>query len=102
MPRLVVLYPPPLDVDEFERLFAQEHVPLVHAQMAGMKRLDAARVVRGPRGEGPYHWMAELHFDTIDELHEGITSPGGQRAAGHAMQISTGGPPTMLVVDDPL
>jgi hypothetical protein len=70
--------------------------------MTGVKRLDAARVVRGPRGEGPYHWMAELYFDTIDALHEGTTSPGGQRASGHAMQISTGGPPTTLVVDDPL
>lgn len=74
-------------------------MPLVHAQMAGMRKLEAARVVNG--GTGAFYWMAELHFETMAALQDAIQSAGGQRTAGHALQISTGGAPTILVVDDP-
>ena len=100
MPKLVVLYPPPRDVAAFERAFTEEHAPLVLAQLTGLQRMETARVVRGERGEGPFHWMSELHFDSMPALVNATTSAGGQRAAGHARQISTGGPPTMLVVED--
>lgn len=99
MPKLVVLYPPPVDAAAFEKVWWEEHAPLVQAQLTGLRRLEAARVKHS--GNGPFHWMAELHFDTMAALEDGTQSPGGQRAAGHALQISTGGAPTMLVVDDP-
>ena len=100
MPRLVVLYPPPTDVAAFERAYVEEHAPLVWAQLAGVRRLDAARVVRGERGDAPYHWVAELHFDSMAALTEAAASDGGQRLAGHARQISTGGAPVILIVED--
>lgn len=100
MPKLVVLYPPPTDVVAFERAYAEEHTPLVRAQLAGVRRLDAGRVVRGELGIPPYHWMAELHFDSLEALTAATSSAGGQRLAGHARQISTGGAPLMLVVED--
>ncbi len=99
MPKLVVLYPSPVDPTAFERVYREEHIPLVHAQMAGMHKLEAARVVN--RGAGSYHWIAELHYETMAALQDAIQSAGGQRTAGHALQISTGGAPTILVVDDP-
>ena len=101
MPKLVVLYPPPVDVVEFERVYAAEHIPLVRAQMPGVTRFEAARVIRADRAAGMVHWMAELHFASMDALVAATSSDGGQRAAGHARQISTGGAPTTLVVDDP-
>ena len=97
MPKLVVLYPPPTDAAEFEKAYVEEHTPLVYAQLPGLKRLDAARVL----GEGPYFWMAELHFDSIEALKAASSSDGGVRLAGHARQISTGGSPVMFVVGDP-
>jgi uncharacterized protein (TIGR02118 family) len=101
MPKLVVLYPPPTDVAAFERAYAEEHAPLVHAQLPSVRRLDAARVVPASRGETKFHWVAELHFDSMAALSEATSSAGGQRLAGHARQISTGGAPLMLVVEDP-
>jgi uncharacterized protein (TIGR02118 family) len=98
MPRLVVLYPPPTDAVAFEKLYLEEHVPLVHAQMPSVTRLELGRVVSGARA--PYHWMAQLHFDSMEALRTTTASDGAQRAAGHAQQISTGGPPTTLVVED--
>lgn len=99
MPKLVVLYPSPTDPTVFEKIYREEHIPLVHAQMTGLRKLEAARVVN--RGAGAYHWIAELHFETMAALQDAIQSAGGQRTAGHALQISTGGTPTILVVDDP-
>ena len=57
MPRLIVLYPQPTDVTEFERVFRDEHVPLVRAQLVGVTRLEASRVIPSPREEGIFHWM---------------------------------------------
>lgn len=99
MPKLVVLYPPPTDSSAFESIYREEHIPLVHAQMPGLRRLEAARVVNARTG--PFHWVAELHFETMAALQDAMQSAGGQRTAGHALQISTGGAPTILVVDDP-
>jgi uncharacterized protein (TIGR02118 family) len=98
MPRLVVLYPPPVDAATFEKTYLEEHVPLVHAQMPAVTRLEVCRVVGGERG--PYYWMAQLHFDSMASLATTTSSDGAQRAAGHAQQISTGGAPVMFVVDD--
>ncbi len=100
MPSLVVLYPPPVDAVAFEKVYMEEHVPLVHAQMPGVTRLEASRVVSGDRGQRPFYWMAQLHFDSMDALRATTASDGAQRAAGHAQQISTGGPPTTLVMED--
>lgn len=99
MPKLVVLYPLPTDPAAFEKSYREEHAPLVRAQMPGLQKFEDARVMHA--GAGPFHWIAELHFSTLAALQEAAQSAGGQRAAGHALQISTGGAPTMLVVDDP-
>ncbi len=100
MSKLVVLYPPPTDVAAFEKAYTEEHAPLVRAQLAGVRQFVAGRVVRAERGTAPYHWLAEFHFDSMAALTEATTSAGGQRLAGHARQISTGGAPVMLVVED--
>ena len=96
MPKLVVLYPQPADAAEFDKAYVEEHQPLVRAQLPGLRRFEAARVV----GDAPYYWMAELTFDTLDALKAATSSDGGVRLAGHARQISTGGAPLMFVVED--
>ncbi len=101
MPRIVVLYPLPVDAPAFESAYLQEHVPLVRAQMPTVQRLVASPVAQGRAG-APYYWMGELHFESIESLKAAAASAGGQRAMGHAQQISTGGPPVVLVVNDPL
>ena len=98
MPSLVVLYPPPVDEVAFEKDYMEEHVPLVRAQMPAVTRFDVSRVVAAQRG--PWYWMAQLHFDSMDALRATLSSDGAQRAAGHAQQVSTGGTPTMFVVED--
>jgi uncharacterized protein (TIGR02118 family) len=100
MPKLIVLYPPPVDVAEFERRYRLEHVPIVHDKVPGLKRFVAARVLGAPSGAPPYQRVAELYFDSSESLQSAMASPGGQAAVAHAMEISTGGAPVVLIAED--
>ncbi|MFI0609883.1 MAG: EthD family reductase, partial [Anaerolineae bacterium] len=43
--KAVVLYPHPTDKDEFERRYAEEHVPLCQENLPGMTQLLVCKVL---------------------------------------------------------
>ena len=100
MPKLIVLYPPPADTAIFERRYHLEHAPMVLEKIPGLKQFVASRVLGAPTGTAPYQRVAELYFDSLDSLHAAMASAGGQATVGHAMEISTGGPPVVLIAED--
>src|SRR5690348_7267527 len=100
MPKLIVLYPPPADVATFERRYTSEHTPMVLTKIPGLKRFVAANVIGSPAGKPPYQRVAELYFDSIESLQAAMDSPGGQTTVAHAMEISTGGAPIVLIAED--
>ena len=100
MPKLIVLYPPPVDEAEFERRYRTEHAPMVIDTIPGLKKFVAARVLGTPDGKAPYQRVAELYFDSTESLQAGMGSPEGQAAVAHAGEISTGGAPLVLIAED--
>src|SRR5689334_1057024 len=101
MPKLIVLYPPPADAAEFERRYRAEHAPMVEGKIPGLRKFVAARVVGAPGGgAAPYQRVAELYFESSAALKAGMDSPEGQAAVAHAVEISTGGAPTVLIAED--
>ncbi len=100
MARLVVLYPNPTDPETFERRYREEHGPMVTEHMPGLRQFSAGRVVDPPVGPGRYSHVAELTFDSVDALHSALDSEDGKKIVAHALEISTGGPMTVLVVED--
>ncbi|MGH3055046.1 MAG: hypothetical protein ACRDL7_08730 [Gaiellaceae bacterium] len=42
--KLVVVYPRPKDVDAFEKVYQNEHVPLAVAKLAGKNKIVATKV----------------------------------------------------------
>ena len=100
MPKLVVLYPPPTDVQIFEGRYRSEHVPLVMERIEGLRKFVAAKVIGSPMGAPQFHRIAELYFDSREALQAALSSSGGQAAAGHAAEISTGGAPGLLIAED--
>lgn len=101
MPKLIVLYPPPADVATFERRYRAEHAPMVTGKIPGLRKFVAAHVLGTPAGAGaPYQRVAELYFDSIESLQAAMSSAAGQAAVAHAMEISTGGPPVVLIAED--
>ena len=100
MPKLIVLYPQPVDAATFERRYSVEHVPMVFEKIPGLKKFVAARVLGTPTGAAPYQRVAELYFESSDSLQAAMASAGGQATVAHAMEISTGGPPVVLIAED--
>ena len=100
MPKLIVLYPPPTDVSTFERRYHAEHAPMVVGKVPGLKKFLAAEVLGTPAGAAPYQRVAELYFDSMQSLQAAMASPGGQAAVAHAVEISTGGAPVVLIAED--
>lgn len=65
--------------------------------------LPQANLVRAATGEGaPYYFTAELHFDDLAGLQAAAGSDAAHEAVGHAMKISTGGAPTLMILESDL
>ena len=98
--KLIVMYPTPADVDLFEQRYAEEHVPMAVEKLAGKTRFVASLVKASVGQEqAPFHRIAEVYFPSMQDLETCLNSPGGQEAAQHAVDISTGGTPLFLLAE---
>jgi uncharacterized protein (TIGR02118 family) len=91
MTKLLVLYNQPRDPSAFDRYFFATHVPMVQK----VPRLRTYIVSRGtPRtlgpGPGP-HLVAELHFDSPEDLEAALVSPQGEAAKADLQNFADGG-----------
>ena len=98
--KIVVIYPRPTDEGEFERAYTQEHIPMVEDKLQGMTRLVLTKVISSPQGKVAAYRLAEVHFSSLEDLHKAADSDGGKEVIAHAIKISTGGPPIMLICND--
>ena len=100
--KIVVIYPSPKDLKTFERAYAQEHAPMVTPQnFRGIKKFVATRVIGTPDGStAPSCRVAELHFPSMEALQAAAASPSAQKVVAHAVSISTGGKPIVLVAEE--
>lgn len=59
--------------------------------------------VLAPGGKrGPYYAISDVTFPSLDSLLACAGSQGAAEALQHAGSISTGGPPTVVMVSDDL
>ena len=98
--KLVVMYPRPTDIDAFEKVYQNEHVPLAVEKLQGKTKMVATKVVGAPQGTPPYYRVAEVHFPSMEALQACAASAGGQEAINHAFKISSGGPPVVMVAEE--
>ena len=100
--KLVVLYPYPADADVFERVYTEEHIPMVNPEtMEGMTKFIGTKIIGTADGSPPpFYRMAELHFPSLEALQKVASSEGAQKAVAHAVEISSGGLPLFLVAEE--
>ena len=60
--KLVVIYPRPTDIEAFEKIYLEEHVPMAVAKLAGKTKIVATKITSSPQGTPPFHRMVEIHF----------------------------------------
>ena len=100
--KLVVLYPYPQNVDVFERAYTEEHAPMVNENnMKGISKFVATKVVGTADGSAPpFYRIAELHFPSLEALQASASSTSAQKVVAHAVSISSGGNPLVLIAEE--
>jgi uncharacterized protein (TIGR02118 family) len=83
--RFLAAYETPADPTAFDRHYRQVHIPLLR-QLPGLRRYTVSRDVVALHGE-PYHLIAELDWDTMDELRAAFSSTEGQATAADAARL---------------
>jgi len=79
--KLIVAYPQPVDIDAFEKLYEEEHVPLAVAKLEGKTKIVATKIIASPQGKPQFYRVAEVHFPSLKVLEECAAS-GGQGNPG--------------------
>ena len=95
--KLIVAYPRPLDVDAFEKAYQEDHVPMAIANLEGKTKIVATKILQSPQGEPQFHRIVEVHFASMQALEACAGSPGGKETLAHAVRISSGGTPAIMI-----
>jgi uncharacterized protein (TIGR02118 family) len=98
--KLAVIYPRPTDVDAFEKVYRDEHVPIAVAKLGGKTKMVSTRILGSPQGIPPFYRIAEVYFPSMQALEACAASDGGKEALAHAVKISSGGTPIFLVAEE--
>jgi len=84
--RFLVLYDTPADPESFGRHYREVHVPLGR-RLPGLRRYTVSRKVTAVRG-APYYLVAELEWDTTEELRDAFASAAGRATAADAASLA--------------
>ncbi|MEO6859849.1 MAG: EthD family reductase [Solirubrobacteraceae bacterium] len=96
MIKLVVAYGPPEDPAAFDAHYASTHAPLAQ-KIPGLRRFEAGKVLGTPDGTpAPFYFLAELSFDSADDLQTALGTGEGQAAAADIPNFATGGATLMI------
>ena len=94
--KFMVIYPRPTDIEAFEKVYQDEHVP-----KAVEKRLSCGDEGAGiSSGDPTFYRIAEIHFPSIEALEACAGSAGAKETLAHAVSISTGGSPIFLIAEE--
>lgn len=99
MLQLIVLYPQPANVRQFEADYAS-HLALLHEKTgipATVKPYTVTKFLPTPEGTQPFYQMFTMPFESTQALQSAMESAGMQEVAADANRISTGGLPTILI-----
>ncbi len=98
--KLIVAYPQPKDASAFEKIYQQEHVPMAITNLHGKTKMVATKVLHSPQGEPQFYRVAEVHFPSMEALQQCAASAGGKETLAHAVKISSGGPPVIMIAEE--
>ena len=102
MVQLIVLYPQPTSVQQFEADYTN-HMVLLHNKTGiptNTRPYTVTKFLPSPQGTPPFFQMFTMPFDSTEALQAAISSAGMQEVAADANRISTGGPITILIGSD--
>ncbi|HUN33827.1 MAG TPA: EthD family reductase [Trebonia sp.] len=93
--RFLAIYETPADPEEFDRHYREVHIPL-GMRLPGLRRYTVSRDLAALRGEACY-MVAELEWDTMDDLRAAFASPVGRATAADAARLQELAPVRSMV-----
>ena len=70
------------------------------ANLHGMTKMVATRILQSPQGEPQFYRVAEVHFPSMEALRQCAASAGGKETLAHAAKISSGGSPVIMIAEE--
>lgn len=98
--KLLVLYPTPTNPEQFDRRYEREHLPMGKAAMTGATGLASYRILGSPAGKSPFARLTAVTFPSLKALQETAALPGAQKTLANAVEISTGGAPHFMILEE--
>jgi uncharacterized protein (TIGR02118 family) len=96
--RFLVLYETPADPAAFDRHYRQVHVPLAR-RLPGLRRYLLGDRPADVRGGEPCYLVAELEWNTMEELHAAFASPEGRACAEDSVRLQELAPVRSMIFD---
>ena len=99
MLQLMVLYPQPADVQQFEEEYTK-HIAFFHEKMGiptTVKPYSITKFLPMPTGAPAYYHMFSMPFESPEALEAAMSSAAMQEVAADANRVSTGGAPIVLI-----
>ena len=96
MHKLVILIDQLEDEDRFDEMWPE--FLHISERMPGLIREATCRVESSLYGAHQPAFMHELFFETLDDIHQALSSPDGS-AAGELLQRMTGGRMSLFIAD---
>jgi uncharacterized protein (TIGR02118 family) len=99
MPRLVALYNVPEDPEAFDAHYRDVHSAIV-ARYLNLRDVRLTTPVGVAGRPAPYHLMAEMVFDSDDELSAALMSDAGVESARDLRTFAAAGVTIFIAPDD--
>jgi uncharacterized protein (TIGR02118 family) len=93
--RFLALYETPADPEAFDLHYEQTHLPLIR-QLPGLRRCTLGRNITALHG-AQYYLVAELEWDTMDQLQTAFASPQGRATAADAARLQELAPVSRMI-----
>lgn len=91
MVKMSVLYGQPKSAAEFEKYYADVHMPIAE-KMQGVRRIELSKVVGTPDGSAPpFYRLADLYFDDIDHMKIVMNTPEAKATVADLPNFASGG-----------
>ncbi|MER6420078.1 EthD family reductase [Streptomyces sp. NPDC001137] len=94
--RFLVLYGAPPDPAAFDRHYREVHLPLAR-KLPGLRRYALGREPTAVRGGEPPYLVAELEWDTMEELRAAFASAEGHACAEDSERLQELAPVRSMV-----
>src|SRR5260370_32516162 len=98
--KLIAAYTQRTNIEAFEKVYQEEHVPLARHNLKGITKIVATRIAASPQGAPPFYRVAEVYFPSMKALQECAESEGGKATLANATKISSGRPPVIMIAEE--